>query len=88
MGGVKAIAKSATESTIHFVEESIMAIPVAEQISLELVMWGTPTTIVLIALLYGWLYGLGAFAQRHVRVSTSVGGTLQDIISKLSLIHI
>ena len=65
-----------------------MAIPVAEQISLELVMWGTPTTIVLIALLYGWLYGLGAFAQRYVRVSTSVGGTLQDIICKWDMLRI
>ena len=88
VGGVKAIAKSATEGTIHFVEESIMAIPVAEQISLELVMWGTPTTIALIALLYGWLYGLGAFAQRHVRVSTSVDGTLQDIIYKWDMLRI
>jgi len=88
VGGVKTLAKVATEATIHFVEESIMVIPVAERISLELVMWGTPTTIVLIAALYGWFFGLGALAQRHVRDSTPVDGTFQDIVYKWDMIRI
>jgi len=88
VGGVKALAKSATEATIHFVEESLMVIPIAEKITLELVMWGMPTTIVLIVLVYGWLFGLGALAQRFVRVSTPVDGTFQDIVYKWDLLRI
>ena len=40
-----------------------MVIPIAEKISLELVMWGAPVTIVLIVLLVwlvGWLGCLGS----------------------------
>ncbi len=88
MSGVKSLAQSAVEGTLHFVEERIMAIPIAEKISLELVMWGMPTTIVLLILIYGWLFGLGAFAKRFVRASTLVEGGLQDVVSKWDLLRI
>ena len=88
VGGVKALARSATEGTIHYFEETFMAIPVAEKITIELVMWGIPATIVLIMLLYGWLFGLGALAQRHVRASTPVSGSFQDIVYKWDLLRI
>lgn len=88
VSGVKAITQSATTATIHFVEESIVAIPIAEQISLELVMWGMPTTIALIILIYGWLWGLGALAQRFVRAATPVEGTFQDIVCKWDVLRI
>ena len=88
VSGVKSLTQFATEVTLHFVQENIMAIPIAEKISLELVMWGLPTTIVFIVLLYGWLFGLGAFAQRVVRASTPVEGAFQDIVSKWDLLRI
>jgi hypothetical protein len=88
MGGAKSLAQSAVEATLHFVEENVMVIPIAEKISLELVMWGTPVTIVLMILLYGWLVGLGALAQRVVRASTPVDGAFQDIVSKWDLLRI
>ncbi len=88
VGGAKALATSATEATIHFVEESFMVIPVAEKITLELVMWTTPTTLVLIAMLCGWMVGLGALTQRQVRASTPVSGTFQDIVYQWDAIRI
>jgi len=88
VGGAKALAISATEATIHFVEESFMVIPVAEKITLELLMWSTPTTLVLIAMLGGWMFGLGALTQRQVRASTPVGGTFQDIVYQWDSIRI
>jgi hypothetical protein len=88
MGGTKALAISATEATVHFVEESFMVIPVAEKITLELLMWATPTTIVLIALLAGWMFGLGALTQRVVRASTPVSGSFQDIVYKWDSLRI
>ncbi len=88
MGGTKALAISATEATVHFVEESFMVIPVAEKITLELLMWTTPTTIVLIALLAGWMFGLGTLTQRVVRASTPVSGSFQDIVYKWDALRI
>ncbi len=88
VGGAKALAISATEATIHFVEESFMVIPIAEKITLELLMWSTPTTLVLIAMLCGWMVGLGALTQRQVRASTPVGGTFQDIVYQWDSIRI
>ena len=88
VGGAKSLAQSAVAATMHFVETNVMAIPIAEKISLELVMWGAPVTILLIILLYGWLFGLGALAQRFVRASAPVDGTFQDIVSKWDLLRI
>lgn len=88
VGGVKSLAKSATHATVHFVEETFMVIPVAEKITLELVMWGLPTSLVLIAMLYGWMVGLGALAQREVRASTPVDGSFQDIVYQWDVIRI
>ena len=88
MSGAKSLAQSAVEATLHVVEENVMVIPIAEKISLELVMWGVPVTIVLIILVYGWLVGLGALAQRVVRASTPVDGAFQDIVSKWDLLRI
>ncbi len=88
MGGTKALAISATEATVHFVEESFMVIPVAEKITVELLMWTTPTTLVLIALLAGWMFGLGTLTQRVVRASTPVSGSFQDIVYKWDALRI
>ena len=88
LGGVKSLAQSAVHATLHFVESHVIVIPIAEKISLELVMWGLPATIALIVLVYGWLFGLGALTQRFVRASTPVEGTFQDIVSKWDLLRI
>ncbi len=88
VSGAKSLAQSAVAATVHFVETNVMAIPIAEKISLELVMWGLPVTILLIVLLYGWLFGLGALAQRFVRASAPVDGEFQDIVSKWDLLRI
>jgi len=88
VGGAKVLAKSATEATVHFVEESFMVIHTAEKITLELLMWATPTTLVLIVMLSGWMFGLGALAQRQVRASTPVSGTFEDIVCQWDGIRI
>lgn len=88
VGGAKALSKSATHASIGFFEETFMVIPVAEKITIELLMWSTPTTIVLIVMLYGWMFGLGALTQRQVRASTPADGTLQDIVYQWDAIRI
>jgi hypothetical protein len=54
------------------------ALGVAEQITLELVMWGTVATVVLILCLLGWLYGLGWLTQPFVKNAKSLDGTEED----------
>ncbi len=88
VGGAKAVATWATDATIHFVEGQLFTIPIAEQISLELVMIAAPVILVLLAVLYGWMFGLGFLAQRVVRASTPVDGTFQDIVHKWDLLRI
>ena len=80
VGGVSSGAKGVTAKVIEFVKEHVWEIPIAEQISIELVMWGSVASVVLILLILGWLYGLGAIVQRHVREATPQEGSYQDFI--------
>ena len=79
VSGTTDVAKSATTSIVHSVKEGIYpGLPVAEQISIELVMWGTVATGVLILCLLGWLFGLGWLTQSFVRNAKPLEGTEED----------
>lgn len=72
-------AKSAVNSMIESLKESMYpALPVAEQITLELVLWGSVATVVLLILLYAWLYGLGWLTQPFVKSATPVGENVEE----------
>ena len=88
VSGVKALTKSGAEYILHSIKENVIEIPVAEYITAELVMWGSVTTVVLIVLLYGWLFGLGMLANRQVRLSAQVGGSIQEVVYKWDAIRI
>ena len=88
VSGVKAGAKSVVESILHSFQEAVMPIPVAEYITIDLVMWGSVTTVVLLALLYGWFLGLGLLANRQVRLSSQVSGSIQDVVYRWDAIRI
>ena len=78
VSGATGIAKSVTSSIVHSIEEAIYEIPVAEQISLELVMWGSVASVVLILCILGWLYGLGWLTQPFVKNAKPLDGTEED----------
>jgi len=78
VSGATGIAKSVTSSIVHSIEEAIYEIPVAEQISLELVMWGSVASGVLILCALGWLYGLGWLTQSFVRNAKPLDGTEEE----------
>lgn len=71
-------AKSVVSSIVESIKENILTIPVAEQISLELVMWGSVASVALILCIMGWLYGLGWLAQPFVKNAKPVTGTTDD----------
>ena len=79
VSGVTGVAKSVTSSIVHGIKENIYpTLPVAEQITLELVMWGSVASVVLILCILGWLYGLGWLTQGFVKNSTALDGTEAD----------
>jgi len=81
VAAVVTTAKSLSSSIIEFLKENVMAIHIAEQITLDLVLWGSVATLVLLFLLVGWLFGLGALLQREVRGAVSKEGTFQEMVS-------
>ncbi|GJL54672.1 MAG: hypothetical protein NPIRA02_18040 [Nitrospirales bacterium] len=88
VGFVKSVSKSITTSIVETIKESIWVIPVAEQITIELVMWGSVTSAVLVLLVIGWFYGLGALAQKEVNASTSKDGNFEQIVYFWDMIRI
>ncbi|WP_447964274.1 hypothetical protein [Nitrospira sp. Ecomares 2.1] len=71
-------AQSVVSSIVESIKENIFVIPVAEQISLELVMWGSVASVALILCLFGWLFGLGWLAQPFVKDAKPVVGSAVD----------
>jgi hypothetical protein len=79
VSAVTETAKSVVASIIESLKEHIYpTLPVAEQISLELVMWGSVATVVLIVCMLGWLYGLGWLVQSFVKNAEPFDGTEED----------
>ncbi|UCH91701.1 MAG: hypothetical protein JSU60_03070, partial [Nitrospirota bacterium] len=79
VSGATGVAKSVTSSIVHAIKDGIYpTLPVAEQISIELVMWGSVASGVLIVCILGWLYGLGWLTQPFVRNAKSLDGTEED----------
>jgi hypothetical protein len=76
------IAKSVVTSVVESFKEHIYpTLPVAEQISLELVLWGSVATVTLIGSLLVWLYGLGWLAQPFVKNARHLSGTKEDQVN-------
>ena len=79
VSSVTGVAKSVTSSIVHSFKEGLYpALGVAEQITLELVMWGSVSTLVLILCILGWLYGLGWLTQPFVTNAKPLDGTEEE----------
>ena len=72
------VAKSVTSSIVHAIKDGIYDMPVAEQISVELVMWGSVASGVLILCIMGWLYGLGWLTQSFVKNAKPLDGSEEE----------
>ena len=71
VGATAAVCKKATAATLELVNK-VIPVPVAEQITIELLMWAVPTTIVAIIFL---LIGLKLFGWRIKRFAAASGQT-------------
>jgi len=75
-------AQTVVASLIESLKESIYpTFPVAEQITVELVMWGSVASVALIVCILGWLYGLGWLAQPIVKNAKPFNGTDEDQVN-------
>ena len=82
VSAVTETAQLVVASIIESLKEHIYpALPVAEQISLELVMWGSVASVTLIVCILGWLYGLGWLAQPFVKDAKPLNGTKGDQVN-------
>jgi hypothetical protein len=82
VSAVTETAQSVVANIIESLKEHVYpTLPVAEQISLELVMWGSVASGALIVCLVGWLYGLGWLVQPFVKNAKPLNGTKSDQVN-------
>ncbi len=77
-------AKAVTHWILAFFEP----IPIAEKISIELVLWGSVATVVLILLILGWLFLYGLVVKRQVRAASASGESYQGLIRRWDLLRV
>jgi len=73
----------------HIMEiELIKAWPVAERISIELTLWSSIATLMLIMLLLGWLFLFGKFVAKQTTAAQSSDASYQALIRQWDLIRV
>ena len=70
------VAKAVAAWFMEFLKD----FPVAERITIELVLWGTPATIVLIVLLLGWLFLFGRIVKRQAALAVPADAPLSVVV--------
>ena len=83
-GEAVSISKSITAWIMEFFKE----IPVAERISIELVLWGAPATIALLLLALGWLYFFGKIVKRQAALAVPLDAPLTSVVRQWDLMRV
>ncbi|MBI4400694.1 MAG: hypothetical protein HY581_03580 [Nitrospirae bacterium] len=82
IAGAKAVAGQIMEL------EVLKSLPVAEKISIELVLWSSVATVVLLALALGWLFVFGRLVRHRVRASSPADAPYQALVRQWDLMRI
>ncbi|MBA2253005.1 MAG: hypothetical protein H0W13_09940 [Nitrospirales bacterium] len=83
-GGAVSMSKSIAAWILEFFKE----IPVAERISIELVLWGTPATIALLLLVLGWLYFFGKIVKRQAALAVPGDAAFSSVVRQWDLMRV
>ena len=83
-GGAISVSKSIAAWILGFFKE----IPVAERISIELVLWGTPASIAMLVLLLGWLYFFGKIVKRQAAMGLSGDTAFSNVVRQWDLMRV
>ena len=81
---VVAGAKSVAASIMSWLQ----ALPVAERISIELVLWGSVATIVLLTLVLGWLYLFGRIVRVQVAAAVPADAPYPALVRQWDLMRV
>lgn len=84
--GVVAGAKSMTEHILAI--QLFEKLPIAERISIELTLWGSVATVVLIALILGWLFLVGRLVRREAGQASPAADSYQGLVRRWDLMRI
>lgn len=68
--------------------EALKSLPVAEKISIELVLWSSVATVVLLALALGWLFVFGQLVRHQVRASSPADAPYQALVRQWDLLRV
>lgn len=73
----------------HIMEtELIKAWPVAERISIELTLWGSVATVMLLLLVLGWLFLFGKIVNQHAAASQPSDASYQALVRQWDLMRV
>jgi hypothetical protein len=81
-------AVSMSKSIAAWILEFFKEIPVAERISIELVLWGTPATIALVLLVLGWLYLFGKIVKRQAAMAVHGDTAFSSVVRQWDLMRV
>jgi hypothetical protein len=81
-------AVSMSKSIAAWILEFFQEIPVAERISIELVLWGTPATIALVLLVLGWLYLFGKIVKRQAAMAVHGDTAFSSVVRQWDLMRV
>lgn len=81
---VVAVAKSVAASIMGLLE----SLPVAEKISIELVLWSSVATAVLLILILGWLYLVGWIVRKQVSAAPPADAPYQALVRQWDLMRV
>jgi len=79
---------AATQSLAAALMDLLKGLPVAERIGIELVLWGSAATIVLLLLVLFWLYGVGWIVQRQTRLARPLQVPYPVVVQRVDLMRI
>src|SRR5690349_12387077 len=74
--GTISVAKAIAAWFMEFLKD----VPVAERITIELLLWATPATIVLIVLILGWLFLFGRIVKRQAAVTVPADASFPVVV--------
>lgn len=79
---------SISKSVTHYILNIFEPIPIAEKITIELLMWGTPATITLIIFTLIWLTLIGMVVKRQIPASQQAEEDYQGLIRRWDLMRV
>ena len=76
------------KAVTHMIVALLETLPIAEKISLELVLWGSVATVVLLVLILGWLFIVGRIVRRQAAGGSSLAESYQGLVQRWDLMRV